>query len=260
MNPVFRAAALGGLLFALLLAGCQSSGGGLLAKPLRVGLSLDFPPLSMARGGEPAGLEVDLARAVGEQMGRRVEFVPMQWEALLGAVEQHQVDVAISGQTVSAEREQRVAFTQPHMKMGQMAIIRLRDMGRYGSPQALYQAGLRVGYEKGSGGDQFVRDYLPRAQGQAFPDAEAGLGALAGGVVDVFVHDAPTSWGLDRGRYAGQLTSLYRPLTSEKVAWAVARDQPELVQALDRALQAVADDGTYARLKQRWMPVRIEIN
>lgn len=249
-----------GVVLALVLAGCQSPGGGLLSRPLKVGFSADYPPLSFNRNGVPTGLEVELVTAVAERMGRKVEFVPMSWGSLLTAVEQHQVDVAISGITVTPEREQRVAFTQPHMKMGQMAIIRTRDVGRYGRPQAIYEAGMRVGFEKGSSGENFVRDYLPKAAGQAFPDVESGLNALEGGVIDTFVHDAPSSWTLDRGRHAGQLLSLYRPLTSEKVAWAVAKDQPELRQALDESLRKVAAEGSYARMKQRWIPVRIEIN
>lgn len=244
----------------LVLAGCQSAGGGLLSKPLKVGVSLDYPPLAMSQNGAPAGLEVDLVKAVAERMGRKVEFVPMAWSNLLPAVEQHQVDVAISGITVTPEREQRVSFTQPHMSMGQMAIIRIRDVARYGRPQSLYQAGMRVGVEKGSTGEGFARDYLPKAVLQAFPGSEAGLNALAGGVIDVFIHDAPTSWAMDRSRYSSQLLSLYRPLTNEKVAWAVAKDQGELLQALDKALVTVKADGSYALMKQRWVPVRIEIN
>ena len=57
------------------------------APPLRVGVSPVFPPMVFKQQGQLVGIEVDLARAVGEQLGRAVTFVELPWEDQIEAVQ-----------------------------------------------------------------------------------------------------------------------------------------------------------------------------
>lgn len=252
---------------AWVLAGCQAPAGGAGDTPrrsgdeLRVGFDSDYPPLAFIEGGQARGLEADMANEIGRRLGRAVRFVPLETDALIPALEGQEIDVIMSGMTINKVREQRVQFTQPYMRMGQMAIIRAstRDVSRYGRPQSLYLPDLSVGVEAGAGGDEFARQYLPNARVMPFPNAAAGLDALRAGRIDVFIHDAPTSWTLEK-EGTGQLISLYRPLTEEFVAWAVRKDDNSLRQQLDSALGEMSRDGTMLHLQSRWIPLRVEIN
>lgn len=85
----------------------------------------DIPPLVEVSGQQVSGFDVDLVRAVAAGLGRPVEFRVMDsMTNLLGAVERGEVDLAASGITVTAEREQQVDFSHATMNSGLHIAVR----------------------------------------------------------------------------------------------------------------------------------------
>lgn len=231
-----------------------------LQKPeLIVATAANYPPIVFEQDGELRGLEVDLLKGVEAQLGQRLVLKTMAWDALLPALEAGQVDMAMSGLTVTDERRQRVAFTEPYLVLAQMAIIRVADAARPGAPRALMTPGIRLGYERDSTGEAYVMTLNGGRDAVAYADAEAGLRALMAGAIDGFIHDAPTSWYIATRPEYRSLMSLYRPLTSEPIALAVARDQPALLQRLNAVLETLREEGYVERITNRWMPVRVTV-
>ena len=71
---------------------------------LRVGVTGGQPPFNMkTKGGEIVGMEIDLARALAASMDVKVEFVEKDFAKLLPAVEKGEIDIALSGLTMTAE-------------------------------------------------------------------------------------------------------------------------------------------------------------
>jgi len=99
-----------------------------LPSTLRIGTSASYPPLTFRQDGELQGVEVDLARAVGEDLKVKTDVVEMPWEELIAALNDNRIDVIMSGMSVTDERSTRVLFTDPYMKIGQMALIRSADL------------------------------------------------------------------------------------------------------------------------------------
>jgi len=248
------------VLIALLLGGCvTSTDSRFTGPPLRVGVSPDYPPVIFEHEGEIVGIEADLARRLGQTMKRRIEFVRVPFPDLIDALEANEIDVIMSGLSITPEREDRVAFTSEYMETGQLALIRSRDLGRFGRIQNIRRSGARVGYERGSTGERYVGDRLPRAETFAFDSVEAGIRSLRGDRIDYFVHDAPTVWRL-AGDFANRdLHGLYRPLTRESLAWAVRRDDVQLRGVLNATLAHWKREGWVDPIVQRWIPVRVTL-
>src|SRR6266446_3350653 len=100
---------------ALLLAACDKAG----PKPLRVGMDKSYPPFEMRdTRGQPSGVSVDLAKALGENLGRPVEFENMPFEGLIPALKTGRVDVVISSMTATEERAKSVDFSEPYLRTG----------------------------------------------------------------------------------------------------------------------------------------------
>lgn len=250
------------LLYSLLcslLLGAVASTALAEVKVLRVALAPDSPPLQYRDAGRIVGLEPDNATAVAEIMGRRVELVPMPASELLPALEQGRVDVVMSGLTITDERSARVRFAEPYLRTGQMAILRIDSAGRFGQPWAIYQPGVRIGVETASTGAAFARGELEEASLTYYPGPEAAFAALRAGEIDLFIHDAATSWRLAGDRDHPDLISQYQPLTEEALAWAVHRDNEALAQELDRALARMRDNGTLDYIIDRWVPVQVDL-
>lgn len=245
-------------LFLLLcsLALCSSA---VLAEALRIGVAPDRPPLAFYDGERIVGVEADSAKALGEIVGRPVQWVPMPFDALLGALQAGRIDIIMSGMSVTPEREQQVEFIDPYLKAGQMAIMRIDSVARFGQPWSVYRDGVRVGVEAGTAGETWANTELPDAQLTPFADVSAGLAALRAGAIDLFVHDAPTSWLLATSDDYADLISQYHFLTDEQLAWAVRRDAPALAAELNRALATMRGNGTLEYIIDRWIPVTVEV-
>jgi ABC-type amino acid transport substrate-binding protein len=244
---------LAGVLCAVLL--CS----GAAAEVLRVGLSADYPPLHFRQDGRIVGIEVDNSRAVGEFLGRRVELVELPFERLIPALLDGQIDVIMSGMSVTAERSRQVAFTDPYLRVGQMAIMHRDKVGRFSQPWAVYREGVRIGVEPGTTGASFAERELKDAVISYFPDPASAFEGLRKDRIDLYIHDAPTSWQLAIGTENDDLLSLYAPLTEEMLAWAVRPADSELALELNRALGTMKSNGTLQYILNRWIPVRIEV-
>lgn len=231
----------------------------LAADVLRVGMSADYPPLVFKGDGQIIGIEADSARAVGEIIGRRVEMVDMPFEKLIPALLADDIDVIMSGMSVTAQRSARVTFTDSYMLVGQMAILHKDKLARFAQPWRIYQPGVRVGVEPGTTGAAFAQRELPEAVISTFPNPEAAFAALRADIIDVYIHDAPTSWQLATSRENADLISLYSPMTEEMLAWAVRPDDDALAGELNRALIMMKANGTLQYILNRWIPVRVEV-
>ncbi len=231
----------------------------LAAEVLRVGLSPDQPPLAFRSDGRIVGLEADNARAVGEILSRDVSLVPLPFEELIPALLAGRIDVIMSGLDTTAERSREVSFTAPYLRVGQMAILHRDKVLRFGQPWAIYQPGVRIGVEAGTTGAAFAERELTDAAVSFYPDPASAFDALRANAIDLYIHDAPTSWQLATSSENNDIISLYRPLTEERLAWAVAPGQGDLLRNLDRALSLMRGAGTLDYIINRWIPVEVTV-
>ncbi len=229
---------------------------------LRIGTSASYPPLTFKADGKLQGMEIDLAAALGQQLKVRTKLVELPWEELIPALNAGKIDVIMSGMSVTAARKRQVLFTEPWMRIGQMALIRSADLVQWARPEALFSKGARVGVKAGTTGEAFAKAKLPDADIITFATIEQGTDALADGKIDIFVHDAPTIWRLTANAATEKagLMGLYRPLTEEYLAWAVRRQDTALANALNGALDSLKKNGSLGRLMAKWIPVQVKVN
>ena len=136
-------------------------------------------------------------------------------------------------------------------------IVHVSKAGVFAKPWAIYQEGVRVGVEAGTTGALFAERELPDAQIQFFVDAQAAFAGLRRDAIDVYIHDAPTSWMLATTGDGDDLIGLYHPLTEESLAWAVRKTDQRLLEQLNEALQTMRSSGTLRYILNRWIPVEI---
>ncbi len=92
---------------------------------LVVGTAASMPPLNMkTKDGEIIGMEIDLAQLIAGAMGVKLKLKPMQFNDLLPAVEKGEVDMVISGVTITPARNLKVAFAGPYFASGKSVITK----------------------------------------------------------------------------------------------------------------------------------------
>lgn len=226
--------------------------------PLRVGMTTNYPPMVFKDHGHITGLEADFAHGLGEELGRPITLVELAWERLIPALQAGQIDVIMSGMSITEARQRQVRFVQPYIRVGQMAIIRKSDQLILGAPSLLYRTHKRVGYEAGTTGETFVREKLPDAQAVPLPSPAVGLQMLRAGTIDVLIHDATTVWRVDSDEANTTLIGLFTPLTEEYLAWAVRQTDTDLYRDLNTILAGWRRTGHLQSLFRKWLsfPVR----
>lgn len=241
------------LLVALLIANVA------VADALRVGLSPDYPPLAYKQDERVVGIEADNATAVAKALGRPVRLVEFPFGELIPALERGDIDVIMSGFSITDERSARVLFTEPYMKVGQMAIVHRDKVARFAQPWSVYREGVRIGVEPDTTGAEFAERELGDAVVSFYANPDQAFAALRNDRIDLYIHDAPTSWQLANVSGNNDLISLYTPLTEERLAWAVRKDDTALAAELNRALRLMENNGALQYILNRWIPVTVEV-
>ena len=111
---------LGGLVLFLVFAGCHPKAD----RPLVVGMELKYPPFEMTDSqGNPAGISVELAEALGAFLGRSVRIENMPFDGLLPSLKTGKIDLIISSMTATAERAQSIDFSEPYLRTGLALLV-----------------------------------------------------------------------------------------------------------------------------------------
>jgi ABC-type amino acid transport substrate-binding protein len=223
------------------------------AAPLVIGVTSDSPPYAARKGDELFGMEVDFARVLGEQLQRPITFVDLQFSDLIPALEADRIDVIMAGLTVTRARELRLAFTEPYLQSGLVAVMRRGEMSRYKTPAVVRDASVVVGVVETTTGEKYAREHMQASQVIVYPAAAAAMQELRENRVDLVITDAPiAAWFVSK--YDADIGVLTQPLNQEPLAWALRRDDPELLSAINAALHNLQRDGTLERILSAWVP------
>ncbi|WP_020669386.1 substrate-binding periplasmic protein [Amycolatopsis nigrescens] len=227
------------------LAGCGSSSGDAASGKLRVGTLTDAPPSIYLENGNFTGYDNELLRDIAKREGFEVEFVGTEFAGLLASVANRKFDLGSSTISTTDERKKTVAFSNGYSTGFTTIVTRkdagLKDVGSF--------AGKRLGVVQASVQDEFASKKVPGADVVRFPDYNAGFAQLKGGTLDGWV--VPKDIGqkyLDQNP-AVPLEFGYTVETKDTPsAYAVRKDNKELLNKVNDGLAKAIADGTVARL------------
>ncbi len=222
--------------------------------PLKVGVTPIFPPMIYKENGKVTGVEVDFARAVGEALGRPVEFVEVGWGDQIPALMDGRTDIIMSDMSITVARQLRVAFAKPYLVTGQIALVRREDAFRYSLGFPVPPPGA-VGVLKATTGDFLVQQELPTSKRKQYKTDEEAATALKKKRIDLFICGAPTVWWLAGLHEADGLVAIPIQLSQEQLAWGVRRSDADLLNAVNVALDKLQSSGRAKEIFKRWIPL-----
>jgi polar amino acid transport system substrate-binding protein len=219
---------------------------------LKVAYRTDDKPVSFLENGVPTGFMVDLMNTVASRMGLKVTYISTTFAAMVPAVRNHQYDTAAFGVLVTPEREAVVNFTTP-IGYGQAQLVTRKD-----APVAKVENadGKTVAVTTGSALIPLLKATAPKVTIKEFPNIASSANALIAGQVDgLFTGNATAERVVEQHP---ELTAT-ETIESNINALPVAKDRPQLLAAMNKAIAEAMADGTYGRLFVKWNPKGVEI-
>lgn len=219
----------------------------------------DYPPFHFALpDGSLAGFDIDLARAICDELKVACTIQQRRFDLLTDALNSEQGDALIASLRISSETRKKFDFTTPYYATPARFVTR-SDSKIEPTPEAL--AGKKIGVVEKSAHEAYLTAFFPAVKRAAYPSRAAMRDALRNGEIDAFFDDGILSqfWLLAA---EAQNCCAFRggPFTEsryfgEGVGIAVKKGNNNLRRALDYALAVLARNGTYTDLYLKYFPL-----
>ena len=149
--------------------------------------------------------------------------------------------------TITDERKQEIDFSDPYIDSNQS--IAVQEGSDIKDETDL--AGKKIGVQSGTTGEAWAKENLNDATMVPFKTATDAFSALQAGNVDAVVNDLPVSAYIVKDTSRG-LEIIEEIPTGEQYGFAVSKDNPDLLAAINEALADVKEDGTYDEIYAKW--------
>jgi polar amino acid transport system substrate-binding protein len=217
---------------------------------LTVGTLSDAPPsICINSAGQFTGFDNELLRAIADKLGLRINFVGTEFSGLLAQVASRRFDVGSSSITTTDARRRTVGFTNGY-DFGYFSLVVPSGSAITGFEKLA--AGQRIGVVQGTVQEAYVVDTL-HLDPVKFPDYNTVYASLKTRQIDAWVAPSQQAQGTVQPGDPAQIIENTFSLDNF-VAWAVAKENKPLIDALNSGLDAVIADGTWARLYSDWVP------
>ena len=213
-------------------------------------VSPDYPPFENLVDGEYVGLDMDLGRAVAEQLGLECVYTNIDFDGIVPAiVAGGQADAGLSGISITPDREDEVNFTTPYY-IDNQAVATLSsntDVTEENAAEVLNTAEMTIAVQSGSTGADFAAENFPNAEQLAFPQFTDAFAAVSAGQANAVCGNLAVVEQMLAGAYTDQHVVL-TSATGEEYAICVNKDNEALLNAINDALATLQEDGTIDEL------------
>jgi polar amino acid transport system substrate-binding protein len=221
---------------------------------------IDYPPFNYAGpGGNPTGLNVDLARMMCEELKVNCTIQMRRFDTLVDALAENRGDAVIASLAVTSEARRRIDFTDPYYRSPARFVARRESTIEDVRPERL--EGRKVAVVAGTAHEAYLKSFFTEVELRPSPNAEAAREALRRGEVDLLFGDGiALAFWLNGSDSAACCVFKGGPFTEsryfgEGVGIAVRRGNETLRLALNWALFRLWEKGQFTDLWLRYFPV-----
>lgn len=220
---------------------------------LMVGLDDSYPPMEYVdeKTGEQVGFDVDLAKAIGEELGLEVQLVSSAWDGIFAGLDALKYDVVMSSVSVTEERLETMTLSKPYLANGQVIVINPSDTSIQ-TPEDL--KGKKVGVQFETTSDHACQKHLEKVKFDLtqYDTIDQAFLAMRSGNVDTIVVDMAVA--ID---YCAKYPELYKissaSLTNEPICVAMKKGNTELQEKINECIKKFQEDGTMKAISEKWL-------
>lgn len=222
-------------------------------KELRVGMAGDYPPLNaLDKKGGMIGLDAELADLLAGSLGVTLKIQTMPFERLLPALKSGQIDLIISGMTITPKRNLDALFVGPYFISGQTVLTTTEFAGKLSQSGDLNKPGVTIAAAKGTTSESTARDLFGKAKIITSKTLGGAIKLMLEGKANAVVTDYALAAVTRFRNPEKNLASLDKPFTYEPLGIAVPAGDPQLANLITNFLGVLKGSGQMAVMEKRW--------
>ena len=221
---------------------------------LRVGMSGNQPPYNaVSRDGSMMGLDVDLANSLAVAMGVELNIVTKPFPELLGALEAGEMDMVMSGVSITADRARRVMFVGPYTMSGKSILTNSTALAAIEATGEINRADLRLAALENSTSQRFIELNISEAQLVTVSNYDEAIRMVREDEVDALVADMAICILAVMRHPADGLATLNRPLSLEPIGIALPATDNQFRNVVQNYVSALEGIGILEELRKKWL-------
>lgn len=221
---------------------------------LTMGTNAEFPPYEFYEGGAVTGIDAEIAAAIAGKLGMELVIEDMEFDSIISSVKSGKIDMGMAGMTVTDERLEEVNFTTSYAT-GVQVIIVPEDSAIASVDDLLAEgASHTIGVQLSTTGDLYATwDIEDEGLGTVdrYNKGADAVMALKNGQVDcVIIDNEPAKAFVAANEGLKILDTAY---ATEDYAICIAKENTELLEQVDTALQELIADGTVQSIIEKYI-------
>lgn len=235
------------------------SGGSLPGGPadkIRIGTEGAYPPFNFVDAkGDLQGFDVDVAKALCDRMGAECTFVKQDWDGIIPALLGKKFDAIVASMSITDERKKAVDFTQRYYTN------KLQFVGKKGKAFDTSAASLKgkaIGAQRATISGEWLEKNRPGADIKLYDTQENAYLDLAAGRVDGVLADALVNYEWVKSDAGQGFEFKGEPVfDGDLIGIAIRKGDGALRDKLNKAIESIVADGTYAKINAKYFPFSI---
>lgn len=223
---------------------------------LIIGTNAEFPPFEYVKAngviGEFDGVDMAIAKEIGERLGMEVEISNMDFNALIPALDSDRIDCALAGMTITGERLREADFSDPYYTAIQAIVVPASDET---TQKVEDLAGKKVGVVTGYTGALTMKDAKFDVTLEHYTKGVDGAADLRNGRIDALIIDKPVAETFLGDDNDLKIITDQKYFEDEKFGIAVKKGETEVVKQLNEVLKAMTEDGTIDKIILKYVGV-----
>jgi len=218
---------------------------------LKMGTNAYFQPYEYYENEKIVGIDAEIAAAIAEKLGMKLEIVDMQFDSILTAVNEGSVDFGMAGMTITDERKEEVDFSISYANGKQMVIVKNDSPIASLDDLCAENATYKVGVQLGTTGDIYATDEFGAERVTTYSNGNEAVLALIGGDVDCVIIDNEPAKALIAANEGLKL--LETAYADEDYAICVKKGNSELLEKINTAILELTEEGKIDEILDKYI-------
>ena len=230
------------LMMMFTMVACQNN-----SNKLVMATNAEFPPYEFKENNEFKGIDVEIANEIAKKLGKELQILDIQFDAIINSVDSGKADMGMAGMTVTEDRKQNVDFSNTYTSAVQSIIV--KNNSNFNKSSDLNNS--TIGVQTGTTGDLYCTDDFGEENVKRYNKAADAVQALLAGSIDCVVVDDQVAISLIESNEGLKLLPTSYKL--EEYAICVKKGNSELLDQINTALEELTNEGKIDEIKNKYL-------